>query len=346
MLENTLMRRKPFSLWSVFITACFLLLSRPAVVRAQSALQLSPTSLEFEMSPGAQSVGKVELFNPSLTTLQEGTVVVLDLTVRDDEEGTYAFITDPHSRYSISQWISVTPAEFSLQPQEAQKVEISLNVPREAEAGGHYGLILAMPEGFDAEGEGIRFATTGGLGMVLLGTLPGEISYEGTLLEFLPVQDSIRLPITGQMVSLPFVDLGPVEYVVRFSNQGTVHYSPYGYVEIYDWFGGKVDQIEIAPQRVFPDKVRRIKTVWKRLFLIGKYRAVAHLYYGQAGYEKEAVAEIYFWAFPLRAALIIVLFILLIWAVWALKKKLASEEEGKGDSFGSQEVSETPVISG
>jgi len=317
----------------------FLTVRYPSVLYAQSALQISPTLIEFDMTPGQQTLEKIEVFNPSLSSPQEITVGVYDLTIKDDEEGTYQFEKDAHSRYSLSQWLKVSPEQFTLQPHQPQKVTLTLTVPEDAEVGGHYGLLLAMTETPTQRTEGVAIGTSGGVGMILLGTLPGDISYQGSLLEFLPVEDSLIIPFLGKVVPLKFVDLGPVPFVLRFQNEGTVHYSPYGYLEIYDWFGGKVDQVEIAPQRVFPDKVRRLKTEWTRLLLIGKYRAVATVYYGKAGQEQTATAEIYFWAFPLRLAILLALVILLLLGVRRLKKKFfVGEDSAEG---GEREADET-----
>jgi len=176
-------------------------------------------------------------------------------------------------------------------------------------------------------GEGVAVGTSGGVGMYLLGKLPGEVSYDGELLEFMPVSDAIRLPFLKDPITIDFVDLGPINFVVRFRNKGTVHYLPYGYVDVYDWFGGKVDQVAIKPQRVFPEKIFRLKTEWPRILLIGKYRVVASLFYGRAGAEKEATAEITFWAFPLMEVIILIAVILLLFTVARLKKRFFAQNQ-------------------
>lgn len=306
---------------TAILIAELLLGSSPALVHAQSALQLSPTMLDFDLTVGKQTLEKIEIFNPSLNSPQNVSLSVLDLVV-EDETGAYRFEEDAHSRYSLSKWVTVEPKKFVLQPQENQKAVVTINLPANAEAGGHYGMLLAMGDVPGPKpGEGVSLGTSGGVGVILLGKLPGEISYEGQLEEFVPITDTLQLPLVKAPIPITFVDLGPVNFVLRFRNTGTVHYSPYGYVDVYDWFGGKVDQVSIKPQRVFPEKIFRIKTEWLRILLIGKYRAVATLFYGKAGAEKQISSEITFWAFPLAEMIVLLAVILVLFVVARLKKR-------------------------
>lgn len=298
-----------------------LLSAFPTPIFAQSALQLSPTMLDFDLTVGKQTLEKIEIFNPSLNSPQSVSLSVLDLVV-EDETGAYRFEEDAHSRYSLSKWVTVEPKKFVLQPQENQKAVVTIDLPANAEAGGHYGMLLAMADVPEPKAGGeVIVGTSGGVGVILLGKLPGEISYDGQLEEFVPITDTLQLPLAKAPIPIAFVDLGPVNFVLRFRNLGTVHYSPYGYVDVYDWFGGKVDQVAIKPQRVFPGKIFRVKTEWPRILLIGKYRAVATLFYGKAGAEKQISSEITFWAFPLLEMIILLAVILVLFVVARLKKR-------------------------
>jgi len=278
-----------------------------------SAIQISPTLLEFTVEPGGVfESSEVGVFNPSLEEAQKIDAVVWDLEVVD-EQGTYAFFSDSASRYSLARWVEVSPAEVTLGPRENQVLHLKVRIPEDAEPGGHYGLLLAeaVPESVAAAGEpgGVRVLAIGGVGTLLLATVPGPMSWDGRVLGFLPV---------------PFVNLGPVQFGVRFENQGTIHYSPYGYIDIYDWFGGRVARVDIAPQRVFPERIRQLEAEWKRLLLIGKYRAVATIFYGKNG-EFLGTVETEFWAFPYRPALAVLGVLLALVIVAKLRKKVAND---------------------
>lgn len=282
----------------------------------QSASQISPTSLEFETSPSnPYQTSEIYIFNPSLSENQKMEVAVKDLTVVD-ELGSYAFVNDPESRFSISQWAEITPKNFTLGPQEVQSLNLKTNPPKNVEPGGHYGIILttATPEGFGKTPVtgGAIVQTIGGVGSVLMATVPGEMSWEGRLLELLPVS---------------LLNTGPVNFVLRFENQGTVHYSPHGKIEVFDFLGGKVGEVEVKPQRVFPLKIRRLEATWNRLLLVGKYRAKATVYYGKTDEEKTATAEIYFWAFPYKATAALILTVAVLVVISKLRRKIGRRTE-------------------
>lgn len=298
-------------LLALLFLAALLTLKTDRLEAEQSASQISPTSLEFETSPSnPYQTSEIYLFNPSLSEAQKMDITVKDLTVVD-ELGTYSFVNDPESRFAISQWTEITPKNVTLGPQEVQILNLKTTPPKDVEPGGHYGIILttATPEGFEeipAKG-GAIVRTVGGVGAVLMATVPGEISWEGRLLEFLPVS---------------LLNTGPVNFVIRFENQGTVHYSPHGKIEVFDFLGGKVGEVEVKPQRVFPLKTRRLEATWNRLLLVGKYRAKATIYYGKTNEEKTATAEIYFWAFPYKATAALILTIAVLVVISKLRRKI------------------------
>jgi len=275
----------------------------------ESATQISPTLIEFQVAPGQPyESSDVYIFNPSLTQTQKMRIIVKDLVVVD-EDGSYGFVTDKNSRYSLSNWVTIDPSEVTLEPQEAQNIKLKVTPPSDAEPGGHYGIILATatPPGLEhLAPKGVLVRNIGGVGSVLLATVPGKTSWEGRIIEFLPI---------------PFINLGPVNFTIRFENEGTVHYDAYGKIEIFDFLGGKVGEAEIKPYRVFPQKIRKLKATWERLLLIGKYRAKATIYYGKEGQEQVQTAEISFWAFPYKGALVTLATLAVVIVVSKLRKK-------------------------
>ena len=287
----------------------------PEGVHAASAIQITPTSLEFNIAPGETYINRdFNLFNPSRSETQVMTPEILDFLV-EDETGTYNFSIQPHNRYTLSEWISYSPQEVTLEPLEVQKLTLTVTAPQNAEPGGHYAMLLTSsksPE-TDDSGGGVVLQTVGGVGAPLFATVPGNISWEGKILEFIPV---------------PFKNFGPVDFKLRFQNLGTVHYKPYGKIEIFDFLNNKVGETDIPPTRVFPQTIRRLETTWGRLLLIGKYRARATLNYGKESEEKTDTAEITFWAFPYKGAAVLILTVGLVIVVSKLRKK-----EGSSTSF-------------
>ena len=287
--------------------------AKPQKVVAATAIQITPTSLEFEVAPGETYTSQdFTLFNPSRSETQIMTPKVPDFWV-ENETGTYNFVVEPHQRFALSEWVSFSPQEVTLEPLEAQTLTLTITAPKDAEPGGHYAMLLTSSQSPKAGGasKGVVIQAIGGVGVPLLATVPGEISWEGKILEFVPV---------------PFKNFGPVNFKVRFQNLGTVHYKPYGKIEIFDFLNNKVGEIEVPPTRVFPQTIRRLDATWQRLLLIGKYRAKATLNYGKKGEEKIATAEIEFWAFPYKGAAIIILTLAVVIVVAKLRKKEAKSK--------------------
>jgi len=281
---------------------------------AASAIQITPTSLEFEIAPGETHISRdFNLFNPSRTEAQVMTPEILDFSI-EDETGTYNFAVQPHERFALSEWVSFSPQEIALEPLEVQKLTLTITAPQDAEPGGHYAMLLTSsrpPETGD-RGEGVVLQAVGGVGAPLFATVPGELSWEGRILEFMPVS---------------FKNFGPVDFKLRFQNLGTVHYKPYGKIEIFDFLNNKVGEVEIPPTRVFPQTIRRLEATWGRLLLIGKYRAKATLIYGKPGEEKTDTAEIAFWGFPYKGALVILATLVLVIVVSKLRKREARNSQ-------------------
>lgn len=305
---------KKYILFCVIVTTIWLALFAVTTneIYAGSAIQLTPTSLEFDLELGETLISQdFNLFNPSNEDTQLMTIKIADFFV-DDETGSYRILQEPHPRYSLSQWLSVEPQEVTLEPLEIQNLTITMRAPQSAEPGGHYAMLIIESRESDStrDPEGVLVQPVGGVAAPLLATVPGDMSWKGRLLEFLPVS---------------FKNTGPVDFMLRFQNQGTVHYKPRGKIEIFDFLDNKVGETQIQPTRVFPQTIRRLETTWDRYLLIGKYHARATVNFGEPGNEEMATAEITFWAFPYKAAAVILVTTIIVILVTKLKKQ--TEEE-------------------
>lgn len=295
-------------LFSLFYLACrqagFLFSIFPVFSQGLS-LQISPVLYEVFLKPGeVRVISDFEFFNPFENT-QEVKVALKDIVI-SDETGGLQMIPDSHSRYSLSKWLDVEPREFTLGPREHKTVDLTIRVPDNAEPGGHYGALFGQVEPPTFEEGPTGVAVKAGVASPILLTVAGPVSYAGEIIEFKKV---------------PFVNLGPVNFLIRFKNMGTVHYKPHGIVEIFDWFGNKTDVVTVPERRAFPETIRQLTATWNRRLLFGKYKAVATIYFG-AEDERQDKAEIFFWAFPYKPLLVLMGVGLLLWAVGKIKKRL------------------------
>lgn len=289
---------------SLLVPFVFLPFLSPSFVSADAGIHLSPVIYEAFFQPGeARTISDFEFLNP-LDNTQEMTIILKDIQV-SDETGGVQLVDDSHGRYSLSKWMTIEPAEFTLGPQEHQAVNLTIRIPDNAEPGGHYGALFGET-GTSGEIEGSGATVKAGVAAPILITVAGPISYTGEIIEFREV---------------PFVNLGPVDFLIRFKNTGTVHYKPHGVIEIFNWFGNKVDVVTVSEQRAFPETIRQLVATWNRRLLFGQYRAVATIYFG-AEDERQDTAEVSFWAFPYKPLAVLIGVSLVLWVLKRIKKKL------------------------
>jgi hypothetical protein len=286
---------------SLFITAAF--------SQESLALQISPALYELTLDPGeTRTVSDFEFFNPSEIT-QEADVLLYDFVV-SDELGGIEVVEESHTRYSLSHWLKVSPEEMKLGSRDHQKVDLTISVPDVAEPGGHYGALFGKIKPPSIGGDITRVGISAGVAGPILLTVTGPVSYAGGIIEFREI---------------PFVNLGPVSFLIRFKNEGTVHYKPHGTIEIFDWFGNKADVVTVPEKRAFPETIRQLPAVWNRRLLIGKYKARATIYFG-AEDERKDTAEIEFWAFPYKPVLVMLAVLILLLVIGKVKKKIEERD--------------------
>ncbi len=288
---------------SVSILLISLVLSFSTYAQNQNpsqSLEVSPPSQEIEADPGKIVSIKAKVRNKSRETLPV-TVRVEDFTAQG-EEGQVALIDG--GTYSLSNWTTVTPSEFTLEPGEEQEVEGIINIPSHKVAGGYYGSFV-----FSVMGEKIPNAATVGQ----------EIASLFLLRVSGPVQEKIYL---DELTAPAFSEFGPIPLSLKFTNSGNIHTKVFGLVNITDMFGQKVADLVISGTNIFPGASRIVKTSLNQQFLIGKYTATAIIYYGSIKNET-LTAVTSFTVIPLRIiAVILIIAILLFLMRKRLKKAM------------------------
>jgi len=272
----------------IFFTLIILLLGGlslfPEVYVQASGISISPVTFELTVNPGDVLVNKIRVRNPTDST------VGVKMEVEDfkpvGELGEVIVTPEEEITYSLKQWVTTQPTEFILAPNEQKFVDFIINVPNNAEPGGKYGSILASTVGVIGPGiTGVAVAQK--IGALVLLTVSGEISESLTVKEF----------------SVPeFLEYGPVPFVIRFENTGTVHVRPLGFITITDWRGKKVDDVIFPQQNVIPRAIRKISVPWNKKWLFGRYTATLVGNYGTKNLPIKPPV-ILFWVFPWKIML-------------------------------------------
>ena len=289
---------KRFLFWnSLLILAIGGLFWCGQIVFAQGiSVGITPLVFELTGTPGEVIENQVKVFNSS------DSFVGIKITTEDiapaNESGQVKGEPAGTETYSLANWIKFDPERFTLNPKEEKWIKFTITVPENAEPGGHYGSVIAGSEAV------IGPQTTGAalvlrVGSLILLTVPGNI------------KESL---IVKGFTAPGYSEYGPINFAIRFENQGTVHAKPKGIITITSWLGKKVADIPIPEKNVLPTAIRKIDASWSQKWLwAGKYTATLTGNYGISNLPLTPTV-ITFWAFPWKFGLIflavLILFIL------------------------------------
>lgn len=268
----------------------------------QIGVTVSPLTFELTANPGDTIVNTLKIYNPT------DSIISIKMEAEDfkplGEIGQVVVEPEAEITYSLKRWVKTTPTEFTLEPKEQKFVDFEISIPENAEPGGKYGSILASTTGMVGK-EVTGTAIAQKVGALLLLTVAGPVKENLTIKEF---------------SASSFFEYGPVPFVIRFENAGTVHVRPRGFVTITNWWGKKVADIEFSQLNVIPGAIRKIETKWDNKWLFGKYTAMLVGSYGTANLPFNPPV-LTFWAFPWKVALGIIIVLILIFAFFYKTRK-------------------------
>src|SRR3989344_537584 len=123
-----MMKRIHFYLGGVIFALFFVgqFFALTPVVHAEG-LRISPLTFEMSANPGDTISNVIEIYNT------------------ENEE---AVVTDEiNETFSLAKWMIIAPQELILGPLERAAVTFTIQIPQNAEPGGHYGTVLATISG-------------------------------------------------------------------------------------------------------------------------------------------------------------------------------------------------------
>ncbi|MDD4875272.1 MAG: hypothetical protein WC322_00825 [Candidatus Paceibacterota bacterium] len=291
------MRIKKILLSFLFLGGIFF--SQSVLAEGGMALGISPAVFEITANQGEVIENIIRVNNPT------DNIVNIKMTAEDiepsGEQGNVIVKNPGTESYSIASWIKCDPETFQLNPREERKVKFTITVPQNAEPGGHYGTVVAGPN-VVASSSVTGAAIVPRVGAVILINLPGEKKEQIIVKDFYTqVKENGDRP---SFFKTNFFQYPPVGFAAKFENKGTVHIKPGASIVITNWFGQKVDQIELPAQNVLPNATRIISTEWNgSSFNFGRYTATLAGAFGTYNTPLSS-SNIIFWIFPIKEILI------------------------------------------
>ncbi|MFI5240426.1 MAG: hypothetical protein ACHQUB_01835 [Candidatus Saccharimonadia bacterium] len=287
-------------------------------------ITVSPPTYDMSANPGDSLQNTIRVTNDS-----DGSVTLAVSAQDFVVEGTEGSVTvtDTTGPTTFSSWFSFSQKQVTLAAKSSALVPFTINVPANAEPGGHFATVLFNPiVSTSTTSTGASIIQR--VGSLVLMKVSGDIVESGSIEKFnaksfvgswetvtgTDGKTQIYIANAEDLTKehpQSYFDHGPVAFDVLFKNTGNVHFKPTGTLTIYNIFGSKVDQIALDPLNVFPGGERRVTVIWtKKSLWGGYYRAQIDAVYGSQ--NKILTAETVFWVFPWLVLLIILLLVILI----------------------------------
>ncbi|UFX83498.1 WxL protein peptidoglycan domain-containing protein [Candidatus Absconditicoccus praedator] len=199
-----------------------------------AGISISPLRFEFDLEPGESVDEVVRVSNNAdesvtLYTSKEDFVA-------GDETGNPQFVDRsdlPNPDNALSRWISASQENITLGPGETREISFSIDIPEDAEPGGHYGALFFSPGGGDGQ-----VSVVSRLGALMLVDVDGEVEIDGELSSF-----DFGRALGGEFFEEDHFDSFPISFKTRFENKGNVHIQPTGRIEIIDEDGNQLEDI-------------------------------------------------------------------------------------------------------
>lgn len=262
------------SLLVVVILSLLVLLPASQVMAQSSsqAITIIPPRFTLLGNPGDSIVDIVRVRNESDNPLTLK-VLVRNFSTSGEEGQVVIEEGEDASSFDLASWIEPATKEMILQPKQEMPLQFTINIPKNAEPGGHYASIL-FQSGGDNPIPGSAVVSQRIASLILL-------RVSGTIVEDASVE-SFEAP--------SYLESGPVTFTLRVKNNGNVHIRPEGMIVITNMFNQKVAQIPLEGRNVIPGAIRRMDTVWEGEKLFGKYKATLIASYGQGNPQKQLTA--------------------------------------------------------
>lgn len=268
-------------------------------------LGISPQILELSANPGESQTSTFRLTNASKEA------VVIKTTAKNftprGEEGAID-LTEIKTTYSLADWLTTTPSSVTIAPSATEDFVVTVNVPKDAEPGSHFGSVVFQT--VPPEQKGTAALVSQEIAPVILVKVAGDIHESGQIASFKPAQHFYSLEKN-------------IEIKSRIKNTGNVHFKPSGTIIIKNMFGHEVATLQLDKKNVLPDSIRDITTAWQPSgFTVGRYHATLTLVTGSDNSISTAETNIIVFPYQIIVPAIVIL-VLLTYTLYRGRERLS-----------------------
>ncbi len=306
--------------------------------RADSlSVTVTPPLFQLTIGPGEQWTSSLKVVNTnSYDVTYYAQVVDMQPSGEDGRSKFTPVINEPQEEvgqfFTLARWIHTSSEPIFVKAGSSMDVPFTIQIPPEAEPGGHYAAILVgtQPGGLHATGTVLKVSSF--VSSLFFVRIKGAVNESGRIREFLTSQQLYQTP--------------KADFLLRFENTGATHVRPRGSIAIYNMWGKERGVVPINQDadnnfgNVLPHSVRRFEFSWEsdaNLFDIGLYSAIVTLAFGEDA-KQNVTGKTYFWVVPVVPVLCVLFalaaFILtLFWFIRRyIRRALALEQKRYGVS--------------
>ncbi len=209
-----------------------------------SALSISPVRVEVSGNPGETIEKETTLINDS----DASEVIYYSSYANFEASGDTGNPSFVEGNHDIATWMFV-PASISLKPKESKKINLKIEIPKDAEPGGHFGAVFW---GTSPNNPGSGVSIGAKTGVLVLLSVNGDVKEGGGLVDFVLKDKKV------------FYNTLPVSLVYRFRNDGGDRIKPVGKITMHDLFYIPEDKINANPTsgNILPNSTRRFEVDW------------------------------------------------------------------------------------
>lgn len=291
-------------------------LAHAAEKQGGSGLSISPVRSDLTINAGESKTITVTIKNVTAATTEYEAIINDFVAAKDNDLGQPALILDDNKyapSHSLKRYILPIPS-VKIAPNESKDVKVTINIPKDAAAGGHYGAVRFIPKA-GVSGQNITISAS--VGSIILVKVPGDIK-ENTIIESFDVRQTENAKNGNSL----FTQSKNLYSVVRFNNLGNTHEQPFGKIRLLK--DGKVlqeNEINNLDPRanVLPDSIRRFEVKLDKVGNFGKYTVEGNFGYGTNGQLLSAKTS--FWVIPFNWIIgAAALFVILVTAIVAVPR--------------------------
>jgi hypothetical protein len=221
------------------------------VTNNTNMISVTPSIVDQVISPE-----KSAIFNVTITNLSNQPMPLYASTAPFDNNG---YIDN-----GATQWFVFQQPDLLILPHQSQTENITVNIPKNAEAGAHYATIYFTP-------------------LVPVNSLQSNkspiILRVGVLATIIVTGDIKQSAYIGAIKASIDPWEGPVTLSLRLVNNGNVYLLPHGSLVVYK-NRKPVKSFQLGREVIFPNKGYTFTRVWSKHPLLGSYQLKGKLIYG------------------------------------------------------------------